>query len=140
MKKIIILALLLSVFFIGTTFAGITNFDNLSCDSNNSAAQVGYIAIWENQSESDTEHAVSGPTAESTRELAGWIIIRYNPNTGYYELGWMTTGVFNTVAGYNGAYLGGYPGLDIFYAKQQIYDPNTGEIFVPIERQSPKGF
>lgn len=135
-KRVCILALLLGLCFLGTSFAGITNFDNLGLDSD-STAQVGYIAIWEHQSEADTEHSVSGPTSESTKELAGWIIIRYNPTTGYYELCWMTTGVFNTVAGYNAAYSAGYPGLDIFYAKQQIYDPITGEIFVPIERQSP---
>lgn len=135
MKKIILLALLLGL-VAGTSFAGVTNFGNLSVDGDD-AAQVGYLAIWETQSEADTEHNVSGPTVESTKELAGWLIIRYNPATGYYELCWMTPGVFNTVAGYNAAHLAGYPGLDIFYAKQQIYDPNTGEIYVPIEKQSP---
>lgn len=140
-KRVCVLALLLGLCFIGRSFAGTSNFDNIGLQSD-SIIGLSYIAMFESIDETDTDYtgeaAPDGSFSRTaTRTVVGWIIIRYNPVTGYWELCWMTPGAFNTVAGYNQAYLDGYEGLDIFRAKQQIYNPITGEIYVPIEKQSP---
>ena len=144
MKKVLMLALLLGLIFVGRSFAGVTNWDNIGMHSD-STVGLAYIAMFESVDQTDTdflgpEDAPDGSFSRTqTRTLVGWIIIRYDPNTGYWDLCWMTPGVFNSVTGYNRAHSSGaYEGLDTFYHKQQVYDPNTGEIFVPIENQSPQ--